>query len=261
MLVVNHNNKKTELKLDEFYSHELRIQKLKGIGAGFLTLHYKHSENTAENNQTLLAILLILQNLQSKRDILTLNVTFDYMPFSRMDKEDALYEETLRPFLTLIKPLIDNFLTTEIHSETMFERILGEKYNNNRGQSYFGAMSYVDRNVNSCLVAVDQGVVNRYPTLFSIQIKKRRNDNGEIVKQYIDPSQARAIESYKEFVFVDDICSKGTTFINAANLIKQYNPDAKFHLYVEFLEKAAHDAGLQKPLYEIFQTVSYQKFI
>lgn len=48
----------------------------------------------------------------------------------------------------------------------------------------------------------------------------KRRENGVIVEQYLNDPEVIEDEDYNTTVFLDDICSKGTTFIGAAKIIK-----------------------------------------
>lgn len=154
MLKIKYNDIDTVINVDEFYSHEMKIHKLPPIGAGTVYITYRHELKTDLNNASLLALLLILKNLRGTIG-LKIVLDFDYMPFSRMDKPDTQFEETLKPYLLFLEPLVDRIYTNEIHSKGLFEAIFKDKYRNFDG-NFVNRLKAIDRDF--LLVAVDYGV-------------------------------------------------------------------------------------------------------
>ena len=251
--------------VDEFFSHEIRIHKL-GIPEDFhgtFILQYVHEIDTFKNTKSLLTLMLLLSLLNQDYENESIYVEFDYLPFSRMDKPDSQYEETLRAFLAFLEWNVIKIRTTSSHAPQSIENILtfGDIFED-RESPHVEMIKKLSQEENTYLVAVDAGARKRYTSLeFPVEFEKQRVD-GNIVKQEV--VKGREIldgQGEKTFILIDDICSMGTTFTNVGKELKKYEPNCKLHLYVHFMEAQSLNIGLNKELFQVFDSVKFNKII
>lgn len=264
MLKISTNKRSFNIEIDDFYSHELRIGKLKfNNDEHNVVLTYVHEKNTNTNNKNLLSLLLLLDNLIYVHhfDRSSITVVFEYLPFSRMDKEDEQYEQTLKPFMNLVSEKAGIVITNSVHNPGSGAFDVG--YFVHLPSPQVGTVEDLKTHSDIALVAVDEGALVRYGShlKFDVVFQKKRV-LGDIIEQV--PIRGEDILENTEnakYVLIDDICSKGTTFVNVGKEIKKYNPNAELYLYVHFMESEAYDAGLSKELFELFDEVHFEKFI
>jgi len=263
--------------IGEFYSHEFKINKLNipETGTYSIFIEYYQEIHTDRNMQSLLAMLLLLKtfNDDPRTKNAFIGVKFDYLPFERMDKVDAQFEETLKPFLGLIAPMVNVIDVTSVHNEDAMIAPTRNGFSASTAKKvYAGIFMEQSTQVNEVehlakngayLVAVDNGVKKRYKNLrFDIEFQKKRVE-GKIVSQEISVGEEVVCSAPrgKTFVLIDDVCSMGTTFINIGKILKTHDPACKLILFVHFMESEALSIGLTKPLMDLFDEVHYEKII
>jgi phosphoribosylpyrophosphate synthetase len=262
---VNGEEKESTIIVDEFFSHEIRIHKL-GIPEDFhgaFTLQYVHEIDTFKNTKSLLALVLLLSLLSADYENNSITVEFDYLPFSRMDKPDSQYEETLRAFLSFLEWNTTKIKTISSHAPKSIENILtfGNLFVDVESP-HVEMIRKLSQEENTYLVAVDSGARKRYTSLdFPIEFEKKRIDGNIVKQEVIKGKEILDGEGEKTFILIDDICSMGTTFTNVGKELRKYEPNCKLHLYVHFMEAQSLNIGLNKELFQVFDSVKFNKII
>lgn len=188
-----------------------------------------------------------------------------YMPYSRMDRvEESNFCFTLRHFAKLINDL--NFVrvtTMEAHSDVtlaLFDRIT----NLYTTQSLFNSFYLDGEDFNfenkDYVVFPDTGAEKRYSKQIVVKntlcaIKHRDFETGFI--KSLDIIGNVPSEPFKA-VIIDDLCSKGGTFILTANKLKELGA-TEVHLIVSHCENTMYDGDVLKkdsPITKIIATNS-----
>jgi len=262
MLKVKYNDIEQTVNIGEFYSNELRINKL-GISISSiedeLTFTYIHEIEVGRNTKSLFVLLLLLETYSSGSIKPKINVAFDYLPFSRMDKPDNQYEETLAPFIRLVGKYSNSLTTVSVHSKVPFENHFNW---HDEDSEHVKTVSKLATEPNTYLVAVDAGSKKRYTNLnFPIEFAKKRV-NGTITQQEVVlGSEILDGKGEKTFILIDDICSMGITFTNVGKELKKLEPNCHLHVYVHFMEAQALNIGLNSDLFKTFDSVKFVKII
>lgn len=149
-----------------------------------------------------------------------------------------------RPFsLSIVGNILKNFSAYDIdvlepHSERLIDlsECYGDCFINIIDKDYFR---------NSTIVFPDEGSAERYQRSFGLNVlifKKKRNlETGKIESFEIISEKVVS----NNFVFVDDLCDGGGTFLGELEILKEKYPDGKFTLIVCH---AVNEQGLRKVL-------------
>ena len=183
-----------------------------------------------------------------------------YMPYSRADRSENGSIFTLKYVCQMFNAMgFREIIIVEPHSSVTKEKLF------TAGKIINGAellLPLVKKDVNfdetiDYLIFPDAGASERYASLsphnLSLSAAKTRDFNtGKITdikfNRIIDGTDRRAI-------IVDDLCSKGGTFIATANLLRNMG-FSHVYLMVTHLEKAAYNKALTSSLDGIYATDS-----
>lgn len=143
----------------------------------------------------------------------------NYMPHSRMDRENPNYVMSLRPATALINALLFDYVdVVEPHSDVtpgMLNRCNAEEWCQSKLEYIIEGQSI------DTLFLPDAGASKRYisPIPSAVGYKQRDFKTGEITKFDLNGEVGQIV------LIVDDLCSKGGTFVHSAKLLRQH--DAK----------------------------------
>lgn len=200
----------------------------------------------ATNYEELTILQLIVSELHD-RNYRSLKLYMPYVPFARMDRTETNEDvaslkhfgkiinsmkfqqvKVLDPHSSVVEAVIDNCLI--VHPTQLIQNILNEIGN-------------ID-----CIFYPDQGSEKRYKPIhkdfnlpYLTAYKQRDWRTGKIEKLQI-LGDTYTIKG-KNFLIVDDICSKGGTFLYAAKALKEHGAN-DIYLYITHCEKSILDGEL-----------------
>ncbi len=237
-----------ELKVERFPNGEVRIpleqEGLRGINEALevrVRLHYE-----ADCDLTHLVMLRgHLEQVSYKKDI---HLFIDYLPYSRMDRQTSdLF--TLKFVCQMINSMkFDSVMVNEAHSDVscalldrctnvsptsgwLLERAM-EEFGFNRESDY--------------LFFPDAGAQKRYGELgdkyLNLVGSKHRDERGNLSGHQI--MNAERLASGAGVLIVDDLCSRGGTFVGAAKGLKALGLNLRVGLVVTHLEEAVYEGEL-----------------
>ena len=219
------------------------------VGPGDYTIVWLY-----DNDEELFQVIAITKHLQAKG--FGVNLRMPYIPNARMDRVKSANEVfTLKYFAHVINWLgFKNVYVANPHStvsEALFERLtvdfdcVTEDVSNilygNGGATRFAA---------DVIYFPDEGACKRYSELlsflnlpFAFGIKKRDWKTGKIVG--LDVISNGIDLTGKKILVVDDISSKGTTFVKSAEKLKQLGCE-DVCLYITHCENTIFDGEILK---------------
>lgn len=203
-----------------------------------------------DDDEECMRIYFLTKHLRA-HDVKTIDLFMPYIPNARMDRvenQDELFTlkyfaefindlkfdsvEVLDPHSNVSAALIDNISIiepTEIISK-LFETVISER--------------------NTILFFPDEGAMKRYSHIASncdvpyvFGMKKRDWHTGEILG--LDVLGETDVVSGKNILIVDDICSRGGTFLHSAKALKAMGA-IDIDLYVSHLENSVWDGEMIK---------------
>lgn len=168
-----------------------------------------------------------------------------YIPYSRMDREIDGFVFSLKYFTQLINDLyFDKVNVIDPHSnvsKALLNRCNESKIKDN-------IIHIFEKENIDYVFYPDSGAMKRYSeilklpndTLYFFGNKKRNLQTGDIVKfELVDAPELKD----KTVLIIDDLCSKGGTFLASAKEMKSYGSD-KVLLYVTHCEYSIYDGDL-----------------
>ena len=203
-----------------------------------------------ENDREFLALIYLVKHLR-RSGYGIINLRMPYIPNSRMDRvkypEDVFTLkyfsellndlkldsiEVLDPHSSVSEALIDN-LDIESPREYIFQAIVRIKY------------GFADGNDKLIMFYPDEGSMKRYFRMFNTPyafgIKKRNWETGKI--EGLDVAGAVDQIPGKDILIVDDICSRGGTFLHSAKKLKELGAK-DIYLYVSHCENTILEGEL-----------------
>ena len=192
----------------------------------------------------------------------------DYMPYSRMDRAQDGHCFSLQYVSEFINKLVfDQVVVCEPHSQVTLDLLEASR-------AVYPSLQLLHRatteqywsHANDFVVFPDAGACKRYLDLESpviedanyiVMNKIRDFSTGKINGLDIDHQVIRRSRRPKlggRAVIVDDLCSRGGTFIGAADLLRTELQFQKIDLAVTHLEEAANNRDLGKSIDTIFAT-------
>ena len=191
-----------------------------------------HYENDAE----LFTLICIKKHLDHYfKNVNYIHLYMPYVPHARMDRvksgEDIF---TLKYFCDVINSLhFDIVFVKDVHSNVtlaLLEKVVELK-----------ATATIDKVKAMCGAQVlcypDEGAMKRYsadlPYRYTFGIKKRNWETGQIER--LDLAYGECVKD-KDVLIVDDICSKGGTFLHMAKALKEAGAN-NIYLYVTHCEE------------------------
>lgn len=198
-----------------------------------------HYENDAE----LFTLICVKRHLEHFFDSNThFNLLLPYVPHARMDRvknSDEIF--TLKYFCEVINSLhFDVVLVSDVHSN-----VASALLNNVVCQQ---PTTIIEAVKNICGAQVlcypDEGAMKRYsanlPYRYTFGIKKRDWETGQIER--LDLIYGECVKD-KDVLIVDDICSKGGTFLHTAKALKEAGAN-NIYLYITHCETTIFDGEM-----------------
>jgi ribose-phosphate pyrophosphokinase len=198
-----------------------------------------HYENDAE----LFTLICLKKHLDHFfGDATHINLNMPYVPHARMDRvKDSEDVFTLKYFCDVINSLhFDLVFIKDVHSNVapaLLEKVVNLK-----------VTSTIERVKDMCgaqiLCYPDEGAMKRYsadlPYRYTFGIKKRNWATGQIER--LDLVYGETVKD-KDVLIVDDICSKGGTFLHTAKALKEAGAN-NIYLYVTHCETTVFDGEM-----------------
>ena len=185
---------------------------------------------------------------------LTLRVT--YLPYSRLDRVDAPSTVfTLRHLTAFVNDLrVDEVVVVEPHSAVSLELLERSRADYPSLDLARRALAAVPAGTPVTLVYPDAGAAARYGTRLAelapdaptlVGEKTRDFATGRITGLVV-PAPATPLAPGTRAIIVDDLCSRGGTFLAVATRLRELGA-AEVWLCVTHLEATAHDGALLAP--------------
>ena len=214
------------IKFGRFPNGELYLPKLSNGEQSWDSLYWAY-----EDNEDFLKLALI-QGAATYN-----NLIIGYLPYSRMDRENENYEETLTSSIHLIESIHRNtsvnYKVIEPHSR--FGMQFDPLYTS---VELFNEVFKQEKS--AAVVLPDAGAHRRYSNItegrpFVLFDKQRDFKTGEITSIDLYHNES---EWQKTAIIIDDLCSRGGTFLGVAKKLKQIGFE-KVILVVTHLEQNA----------------------
>lgn len=201
-----------------------------------------------ESDDEIFALICIVKHLRRINSDLDLSLYMPYCPHARMDRVKAITDVfTLKYFSEVINSLnFTKVIVLDPHSNVataLIDRIEVEQ-----------PTLYIENiinEINECTESLpilcfpDEGSMKRYSSLFNLPyvfcIKERDWKTGEIRKLSL-VGETEEIKN-RNILIVDDICSKGGTFLYTAGELRKYNP-SNISLFITHCENTILDGEL-----------------
>lgn len=196
-----------------------------------------------ESDKDIGLLMFACHYIREKKPSAPLLLIMKYVPYSRMDREIEGYIFSLKYFCQIINSLhFDKVYVRDVHSVATLNLI------NNLEE--LSIQDYIDfflnKGVLSYIFYPDEGAMKRYSETLNISLpffygnKKRDLQTGEIIDfEIVDAPDLQN----KNVLIIDDLCSKGGTFMASAKLLKQKGANNIF-LYVTHCENSIKDGEL-----------------
>jgi len=198
-----------------------------------------------ENDSDLFNLMMYKKYVDEKYPNTQKCLIMRYIPYSRMDRKIDGYIFSLKYFCQFINDLKFNQVFVLDPHSSMSIGLLNNVSELNISNLVNKAMLGKDIDY---IFYPDAGACKRYsetlnlwkPYDYFYGNKKRNLQTGEIIDyELVDCPNIKG----KNILIVDDLCSKGFTFYNAAQKLKQTGAD-KIYLYVSHCENSIYDGKL-----------------
>jgi len=225
-----------------------------------------------EGNADLMDLFFVLEELRSRNQQSNIHLKIGYMPYSRMDRENGEFMFTSQRLSTMLRRIPGLDITVvEPHSEVTHYEL--EEYEMDRYSETFMTPGMVtslviDKKLDideTLLVFPDAGAAKRYPEIIArmpmspiarmrtLVIEKQRDfTTGNITAIGIAGGQV-VCNLPKTAIIVDDLCSRGGTFIGAAAALKEAGVETVYlvvaHAEETILEGKIPETGLISGVY------------
>jgi len=202
-----------------------------------------------EGNEEFIYLKFIVDDIKIKGG--KIELTIPYLPYSRMDRQEEKRIFSLRSISDFINSLnVDKVIVWEPHSEVTSKLIKRLEIRNTTAEL---AKKFMKENKLDGLFLVypDDGAVKRYKGQIDyedvIEMKKKRDFNtGKIIDMEI--SNAKNINKCNTAIIIDDLCSRGGTFMMTAKLLKEHGVN-DIYLVVTHCEDTIFDGDILKTDY------------
>lgn len=224
-----------------------------------LELPVNQGENTIvwlyENDAELVYLQFLVKHIRSKSPNSKLFLDMPYIPNARMDRVKSPEEVfTLKWFAEIINDLkFDNVFVQDAHSNVSLALINNVVESQPVRENLNLLKTYTNFDI---LFYPDEGAAKKYAdilgTEYGFGIKHRDWKTGAITNYEVVANDV----SGKNVLIVDDICSKGGTFLHAGNALKKLGA-ASVYLWVTHCENSIYDGELLKensPIEKIYTT-------
>ena len=201
---------------------------------------------TAADSKTIMKAIMLADAIKQVNPNAMVSLKADYLPYGRQDRVcDSGESFSLKVFEELVRTRFDKILSYDVHSEVS-ERIidvpntlpLNEMFYSIRGKYCIHLRDLVSADIDypvDVVVAPDQGSLRRANEVSKFlginkveNLLKHRKKDRIVIEKYTRTD----FKDYKTALIYDDICDGGGTFIEAAKVIKESNPDIKLYLAV-----------------------------
>lgn len=184
-----------------------------------------HSESTVilkyESDQDLMDLFILKSYMDTTIGQNRYRLVITYMPYSRMDRANQFYTFNLKYISNFINML--NFyevLVIDPHSDVT-PALLNNCYVTSYTDWLFKRFMEVVKPKDFVVMYPDSGAEKRYSKSFCfptvVGMKQRDFSNGEIIKYAVIGADVKG----KDVVIIDDLCSRGGTFVGASQALKE----------------------------------------
>lgn len=217
-----------------------------------------------ETNEDLINLLFIKEWLKEE-GFEKIALYMPYLPYSRMDRKVGSHLYTLKYIAAFINQMnFEAVYVLEAHSNKTFEllkNVVGVTYTKELVEEAMQDMKFDKEK--DVVVFPDKGAKERYKHLLSTDIevlqgaKKRDFDTGEILGLTFEETPTK---QYRKALIVDDLCSRGGTFIQISALCKEHGINENY-LAVTHLESNVYTGQLFEHVEKVFTTDAMQPFL
>ena len=247
MILINYN----EVDIIKFPNNEVLIKnkdftKLE-LSKGDLHIRFKF-----ETNEDLINLMFLKKYFDDSRSKKKCHLKILYMPYSRMDRTEGTSVFTLKYVSQFINDL--NFETVEVyepHSDVTMA-LLDRATQVNMTKTVVNNVRFMldfrdSSDKNDYLFFPDAGAEKRYSKQFKFKNilsanKERDFETGDIKKLTITGEIPK--EPFR-VIIVDDLCSKGGTFMLSASKLKEIGA-TEIYLAITHCENTIHDGSILK---------------
>ena len=195
-----------------------------------------------ENNEELVALIYLTKHLRANGTV-DIDLIMPYIPNSRMDRVKNTSDVfTLKYFADIINSLNFNTVTVVDPHSSVSEALIDRIEVNNAEVCITDAIAKCEPDM---LFFPDSGAMKRYSEIvtypYCFGIKRRNWTTGKI--EGLDVVGEAEHVKGKNFLIIDDICSRGGTFLHSARKLKELGAN-KIYLYVTHCENTILEGEL-----------------
>lgn len=245
--VKNEEGEIISLPLNKFHSGELIIPKYDYTNCNGIELQCFY-----DGDEDLFQLLLIGEYFEKVFvDLGKLNLFIPYIPYSRMDRfTDKEYEQ-----FSSLKRLLYRYydiVTCDLHNSSTSKGLKNFKFN-------FSELEDLLSHYNS-IILPDKTAFLRFTNYFGFDYRMivldKVRENDKILSKIVFNNYDSL--SSLDFLIVDDICSKGGTFINASELVRKELNDLSItiDLFVSHAENGIFAGDLFSHIDHVYTTDS-----
>jgi ribose-phosphate pyrophosphokinase len=263
MILVNSQ----EVKITKFPNRESLVD------TSFMTYVYESASDVKvtlryKTDEDLVHVLFVIGHIKEVTKA-NIELVLDYMPYSRMDRSQNNSCFTLKHTVTLLTSFLgddDSVSVVEPHSQVTIDLFRNERIFT-RAVSVIPALCehiLLDNTEVDTICFPDKGARDRYGSsnyfknlgLNIMYCEKVRDfDTGTILGLALKDVP----DNLSSVLILDDLCSKGTTFLKTAEALRQQLPISKVYLGVCHLEENIINGSLiqqDSPIDKIYATSS-----
>lgn len=231
-----------EIKLKHFPDHTFAFGEIDTSGLNY-TLNQIHWH--FENNEELVALIFLARHIRNIAPLAILELVLPYIPNARMDRVESDSEIfTLKYFAEIINSLcFDKVKVLDPHSRVstaLIDRVEMMPIDNYIHQA-------IQLSQPTFLFYPDEGAMKRYAHFshlpYAFGIKMRDWSSGKIKSLAVAGDVNHIVNNC--ILIIDDICSKGGTFIKSAEKLRELGA-ADVQLYVTHCEDNIHNGDILK---------------
>lgn len=218
-------------------------------------------------NPNELFILMQVADILDRQEVIW-NLTIYYLMSQRMDRVISFNESfSLKVVANILNSMnYSDVYIYQPHSDRSIQLI--RNAHNITYQNHFAKLrnSLFEDTANLCIVYPDKGASERYSysiwehaSLYKIILNKVRDleNKGKILNIEIAEDTVNK-ERCNEFIFIDDLCDAGGTFVLGADVIRKKYPNAKLYIMVQHAVNRIGINNLAKTFDKVFITNSYK---
>ena len=206
------------------------------------TIHWRY-----ENDSEIFTIQCLVDKIRELAPTTQIKLWMPYIPHARMDRAHVNDCLTLKTFCNIINSM--RFMDVWVlnpHSDVSTALL-----NNCRvipTKIFDTPLADIMRNENTIMMYPDAGAAKKFSTFiqqpYIIGLKNRDWNTGKILDYQLVIPDGKSIEG-KDVVIMDDICSKGYTFLCAAQALKRAGA-RDIYLYIDHCENSILDGEMIK---------------